>query len=122
MIHAVCVVLSCLQEWSINLRRVKKHAYTCTIERYIFAHHCYNELYLVMFPAFHVATLKCWAECSLVPRPKDMNMDSSILFVLLYIPRPEQSSYLFFMNFAVSIIDHNVEAVEVFVSPASIPS
>ena len=30
--------------------------------------------------------------------------------------RPEQESYLYFMNFAASILEHDVETAEVFVS------
>ena len=30
--------------------------------------------------------------------------------------RPEQASYLYFMSFAISVLEHHVEKVEVFVS------
>jgi len=34
------------------------------------------------------------------------------------VERPDQESYLYFMNFAASILEHDVETAEVFVSPA----
>lgn len=33
LVYTEFLILFQFQEWSINLKRVKKHAYTCTIER-----------------------------------------------------------------------------------------
>ena len=39
--------------------------------------------------------------------------------IAIYLPqlhRPDQTSYLYFMSFAASVLEHTVEAAEVFVS------
>ena len=35
---------------------------------------------------------------------------------MFYSSRPDQTSYLYFMNFAASVLEHTVETAEVFVS------
>lgn len=45
-----------------------------------------------------------------------LSLDNSHLLLLCIECRPDQASYLYFMSFAISILEHPVETVEVFVS------